>query len=279
VYPQYGVRTAIPAYVGPVGNDVEARSTYNGVYASVNKRLRHGVQFGLSYTRSRFESNNDASLGETGTDGSSQRPQSFFDYDAEWSVSQFDIPNRFVASYLWEIPGPKSGALRQILGGWQLSGISAYQSGRPFTVFIGVDSNGDGTTGSDRPNRSSAGCGVTWDADHRSFTNNGCYTAPLGTNGLPLQNGLGNGNAPRNGERSAGFWNTDLSLMKRFYLFGDTQLQIRADVFNAFNQDNYGIPTANMNSPSFGENPGTGQPGQSNGWGRRIVTLGAKFTF
>ena len=59
--------------------------------------------------------------------------------------------------------------------------------------------------------------------------------------------------------------------MKRFYLFGETQLQIRADVFNAFNQDNYGIPVSNMNSASFGQN--------TNNWGRRIVTLGAKFTF
>jgi hypothetical protein len=236
----------------------------------VNKRLRHGVQFGLSYTRSKFESNNDASLGEAGTDGSSQRPQSFFDYDAEWSLSQFDVPNRFVASYLWEIPGPKSGFLKQVLGGWQLSGITAYQSGRPFTIWIGVDSNGDGTTGSDRPNIN-GGCGVTWDDDHRGFTNNGCYTAPLGTNGLPLQNGLGNGSAPRNGERGAGFWNTDLSLMKRFYVFGDRQLQIRADAFNAFNQDSYGIPVSNMNSPSFGQN--------TNNWGRRIITLSAKFSF
>jgi hypothetical protein len=278
LYPQYGVRTSIPAYVGPGGNDVEARSEYNGVYAQVSKRLRHGVQFSVSYTRSKFESNNDASLGETGTDGSSQRPQSFFDYEAEWSVSQFDIPNRFVASYLWEIPGPKQGFLKHVLGGWQVSGISAYQSGRPFTVWIGVDANGDGTTGSDRPNRNGS-CHVTWDDEHRGFTNNGCFTAPLGTNNLPLQNGLANGSSPRNTERSAGFWNTDLSIMKRFYVFGERQLQIRADAFNAFNQDNYGIPTSNMNSPSFGQNPGTGQPGQSNGWGRRIITLSAKFSF
>ncbi len=270
VYPQYGIRTSIPAYVGPVGNDVEARSTYHGVYASVNKRFNRGLQFGFSYTRSRFESNNDASLGETGTDGSSQRPQSFFDYDADWSVSQFDVPNRFVANYLWEIPGPKSGVLKQVLGGWQISGITAYQSGRPFTIIIGVDSNGDGTTGSDRPNISGA-CGVTWDDDHRGFTNNGCYVAPLGTNGLPFANSLGNGSAPRNPERAASFWNTDLSLMKRFYVFGDRQLQIRADAFNVFNQDNYGIPVGNMNSGSFGQN--------TQNWGRRIVTLSAKFSF
>lgn len=281
VNPQFGIRTSIPAYVGPVGNDVEARSTYHGVYSSVNKRLKNGLQFGLSYTRSRFESNNDASLGETGTDGSSQRPQSFFDYDADWSVSQFDVPNRFVASYLWEIPGPKSGALRQVLGGWQLAGITAYQSGRPFTIGTGVDTNGDGTTGSDRPNRNGS-CGVTWDDDHRNFSNNGCYLVPLGTNNLPLANSLGNGSAPRNNERFNGYWTSDLSLLKRFYIFGERQLMIRADAFNVFNQDNYGASTnlstamTNLSSPNFGQNPGGPAP---NGWGRRIVTLSAKFSF
>ena len=268
VFPQYGVRTLIPAYVGPAGNSVEATSKYHGVYLSVNKRLANGLQFGGSYTRSQFKSNNDASLGETGTDGSNQRPQSMFDYEAEWSLSQYDVPNRFVVNYLYEIPGPKSGILKQVLGGWQVSGITAFQSGRPFTIGTGVDSNGDGTTGSDRPNRNGS-CNVTWDDLHMNFTNGGCYSAPLGTNNLPLSNALGNGNAPRNSERTASFWNTDLSLMKRFFLFGDRQLVIRGDAFNALNQNAYGLPNASLSSASFGIN-GTN-------YGRRIVTLSAKF--
>ncbi len=266
--PAWGVRTLIPAYTGPGGNDVEATSKYHGGYLSVNKRMANGLQFGASYTRSQFKSNNDASLGEGGTDGSSQRPQSMFDYEAEWSLSQFDVPNRFVVNYLYELPGPKSGILKQILGGWQISGITAFQSGRPFTIGTGVDSNGDGTTGSDRPNQNGS-CGVTWDGDHRGFTNDGCYTAPLGTNNLPLVNGLGNGTAGRNTERGAASWTTDLSLMKRFFLFGNRQLVVRADAFNAFNQDAYGIPVVSMSSASFGTN--------TNNWGRRIVTLSGKF--
>jgi hypothetical protein len=275
VDPRYGPRTLIPAYVGPAGNDVEARSEYNGGYVSLNKRLSHGVQLGLSYTRSKFMSNNDASLGETGTDGSSQRPQSMFDYAAEWSLSQFDVPNRFVVNYLYEIPGPKSGAWKQVLGGWQFSGITAFQSGRPFTIGTGVDSNGDGTTGSDRPNQNGS-CGVSWDGDHRNFTNNGCYSAPLGTNNLPLANALGNGSAGRNSERMAPFWTTDFSLLKRFHI-GKRQLIIRGDAYNALNQDNYGAATnlstamANMSSASFGQNGAN--------WGRRIVTLAAKFVW
>jgi hypothetical protein len=58
-------------------------------------------------------------------------------------------------------------------------------------------------------------------------------------------------------------------MMKRFFLFGDRQLVVRADAFNAFNQDQYGLPNASMSSASFGIN--------GNNWGRRIVTLSAKF--
>ncbi len=270
VFPQYGNRTLIPGYVGPGNNDVEARSEYNGVYVQVNKRLRWGVQFQTSYTYSKFESNNDASLGENGTTESSQRPQSMFDYEAEWAVSQYDRPHRFVAQYLVELPGPKSGFLRQVLGGWQLSGVTQFQSGRPFTILTGVDSNGDSNTGSDRPNL--VGGSLTWDKEHKTFTNNGYVATPLGTNNLPLANSQANGGSlPRNTERTASWWQTDLSLLKRFYLWGDKQIVIRADAFNVFNQDDYGLPTTSMTSSAFGQN--------TVNWGQRTITLGAKFVF
>ena len=268
VHPALGVRTLIPGYLGPGGNDVEAKSEYNALFVTANRRLRRGLMVNSSYTYSKWMSNNDASLGEGGTGQSSQRPQSMFDYEAEWSRSQFDRPHRLAVSYIWEIPGPRTG----VLGGWQLSGVTSGQSGQPFTIITGVDSNGDSTdTGlSDRPNINTSGSFV-WDNDHKGFTNNGYYTVPLGSNNLPLANSLGNGNAPRNSERGAAFWNTDLSLMKRFDLPGTAQFTVRADAFNLFNQDNYGAPVNSMNSTSFGLN--------TNNFGRRIIQLGGKFTF
>ena len=268
--PNIGSRITIPATVGPNDSDVEARSTYNAMYISAQRRLSNGLMVNASYTFSKWMSNNDASLGEGGTDGSNQRPQSMFDYEAEWSRSQFDRPHRFTAAYLWEIPGPKDGLLHVVLGGWQLSGVTQGQSGRPFTITTGVDSNGDTNLNSDRPNINPAGK-IVWDADHKTFKNEGYYVAPLGTNGLPLQNALGNGNAPRNSERGAGFWNTDLALMKRFNLPGTVTFTARVDAFNVFKQDSYGIPVGNMSSPSFGLN--------LNNWGRRTLQLGGKFTF
>jgi len=270
LHPAYGSRTLYGARVGPGGNDVEARSDYNAVFFSGTKRFSHGLQFNGSYTYSRYYSNNDAALGEPGTDGSSQRPQSMFNYEAEWARSQYDRPHRVTASYIWEVPGPKTGLLGYALGGWQLAGITQAQSGRPFTIFTGVDSNGDSNTGSDRPNIDPSGS-FTWDAEHRTFKNSGYYVAPLGTNNLPLANALGDGNAPRNTERGAGFWNTDLSLMKRFGAGGDRRLLVRIDAFNVFNQDSYGNPVNLMTSASFGQN--------TNNWGRRILQLSGKISF
>jgi hypothetical protein len=271
LFPDIGNRVLIPATVGPGGNDVEARSRYNAFFVSGQRRLTNGLQVNASYTWSQYESNNDASLGEGGTDGSSQRPQNMFDYDAEWSVSQYDRPHRFTAAYLWEIPGPRTGVLGQILGGWQVSGVTSGQSGRPFTIVTGVDSNGDANTGSDRPNVDGSGS-FTWDEDHRHFTNNGFYVVPLGPNGLPLTNSLsGGGNAGRNTERAAAFWNTDLALMKRFHITGTTRFIVRIDAFNVLNQDNYGKPVSTMSSASFGRN--------TNDWGRRILQLSGKISF
>ncbi len=269
-FPQFGVRTLIPAYVGPGGNDVEARSQYDALYVSANRRLSRGLQVTTSYTFSRWMSNNDASLGEGGTGQSSQRPQNMFDYAAEWSRSNFDRPHRLAVSYIWEIPGPKSGVLGQVIGGWELSGVTSGQSGATFTIQTGVDSNGDTNTGSDRPNIDPSGTFV-WDDRHRGFTNNGHYTVPLGSNNLPLTNSLGDGNAPRNSERAAAFWNTDLALLKRFRLVGRSRFTVRIDALNAFNQDNYAAPNNNMSSTSFGQN--------TNNWGRRIIQLSGKISF
>jgi hypothetical protein len=271
LYPQYGGRLLIPGYEGPGGNDVEARSSYHGGFVRLDKRYSNGLQFGGSYTYGRFFSNNDASLGEGGTAQSPQTPQSFFDYENEWSVSGFDRRHRLVFNYLWELPGPKTGVLGAIIGGWQVAGVTQTQSGAPFTIRTGVDSNGDGSAGGDRPDINPSGT-LTWNDDHSGFVNNGYYVTPLGTNNLPLANTMPNGgNAPRNGERGPSYWNTDLSLSKRFTFLGDRALTVRIDGFNILNQDNKGTPTNAMNSASFGEN--------TNNWGRRSFQFSGKVTF
>src|SRR5262249_46666404 len=156
----------------------------------------HGLQFGLSYTYSKNMSNNDESLNVAGLSPSSpQIPQDYLNYGAEKSPSVFDRTHRFVAHYIYEIPWFKStwaqtSAVRQVFSGWQFSGITSYQSGQPFTIVTGVDSNGNGA-GGDRPNFNPNGV-LTLDpqtGNWRTFTTSkvdGRFLAPLGSNGLPL---------------------------------------------------------------------------------------------
>ena len=271
VSPQFGSRVLIAT---------TAQSTYNSGFVRLDKRLSDGLQFGVAYTFSKLMSNNDESLGVGAiTTGSPQIPQDYLNITAEKSLSAFDRRHRLVANFLYEvplIPGQffKSGVGRQIFGGWEISGIVTRQSGQPFTILTGVDSNGNGA-GGDRPNvnpdRALVLDPVT--GDLRTFSDpNGRYFVPRGANGLPLNFSLGNGSLGRNTLRGPGFYNTDLSLQKRISMpWENHRLILRGDFLNLFNQDNYGNPVNNMSSTDFGRN--------LNNWGNRSITVSAKYSF
>src|SRR6185312_16229526 len=55
-----------------------------------------------------------------------------------WGLSQDDTPNVFLFGYSWEIPGAKhfKGAAGALLGGWNLSGVLRYESGRPLNIIM-----------------------------------------------------------------------------------------------------------------------------------------------
>jgi hypothetical protein len=266
VSPQFGSRVLIAT---------TSKSSYDALFASVNKRMSHGIQLGAAYTFSRLMSDGDESLALGFTASSPQVPQDYFDLDAEWSRSAYDRPHRLVVNYIWEIPFLKNSDndfLRNVVGGWQIAGVTQGQAGRPFTITTGVDSNGNGG-GGDRPSFTS-GCELTVDPDTgdlRTFKDPACFTVARGTNGLPIANSFGNGNLGRNTYRGPGFWQTDLSLSKRFRMGGDHVLLLRVDALNVFNHDNVGNPISNMSSASYGLN--------TNDWGERTMTLGVKYSF
>ncbi len=269
LFPQFGSRVSIAT---------TAQATYNAGFVSVNRRLSRGLQFGVAYTYSKLLSNNDESLGVGAiTNGSPQVPQDFLNIPAEKSLSAFDRTHRFVANYIYEAPiiwfAKNNGLLRRTFGGWEISGIVTRQSGQPFSILTGVDSNGNGA-GGDRPNFNPAGRIILDPVTNnfRSFTTSGTpFFVPLGSNGLPLNFSLGNGSLGRNTYRAPGFYNTDLSLSKRIKVDEVRQFIVRADFLNAFNQDNYGIPVNSLNSADFGRN--------LNNFGNRSITLAAKFRF
>ncbi len=273
VFPQFGPRVLIAT---------TAQSSYHSGFVSLTKRFRNGLQFTSAYTFSKNMSDNDESLGVGAiTAGSPQIPQDYFNVVAEKSLSVFDRPHRFVASWIYEIPWFKggwadNGFVNRVFSGWQLNGTFAVQSGQPFTILTGVDTNGNGG-GGDRPffnpNGTFAKDPVT--GDYRTFTNpllTGRYFLPVVSGGgAPIANSVGNGNLGRNTLRAPGFMNWDMGLITSIKIVESKEIELRVDAFNIFNQKNFGTPVVNMANPTFGTNVSNG--------GNRSLTLGAKFSF
>src|SRR6185295_622104 len=98
-----------------------------------------GTRLHASYTLSRSRNNVD-SLANFADLPEGQ------DINDELARSRQDVRHRFTLSAIAEVPRHLSG-----VGGIQLSGLVSLESGRPFTIFVGSDANGDGNPNSDRP--------------------------------------------------------------------------------------------------------------------------------
>ena len=241
-------------------------NNYNAGYLKFDRRLVNGLLIGANYTWS-------ASLGDS--DGGT-RLQDERNRHVEYGRNGNDRPHRFVVHYVWQTPG------KRFWSGWRFSGVSQWQSGRPFGITTGVDSNGDGTStiplGFDRPDYNPRGV-LRLDqvsGDWRSFSTpidgSGIFLTPLTTAGTPLQYSMPfGGNLGRNTFRGPGFVLWNMSVMKPFTITERIRLELRADSTNLFNHRNFGPPNASMSSPNFGRNE-SNPPS-------RVMLLGAKIRF
>jgi outer membrane receptor protein involved in Fe transport len=109
-----------------------------------------------------------------------------------------------------------------ILGGWRLSSVSHHQSGSPYTIRYAGDPTGGGLTG---------GC-----------SSRGCQSSRPGE---------------RNTERGKFINYADITLARSFPV-GPNKLEVRADMFNAFNNQNLlaGGYIALVGNPRFGQHSG-----------------------
>jgi len=161
----------------------------------------------------------------------------------------------------WFTTGVASGAVaRQVFSGWEIAGISEFQSGQPFTVRTGVDSLGTGRPDSARPDYNPAGVLLldSVEGNMRTFTSplvGGVFVTPLNALGTPLVTSMPfGGNLGRNTYRAPSFAATNLSLSKTFSITERWKVRVRNDVFNLMNHRNFGPPQNMMSAPTFGQN-------------------------
>jgi hypothetical protein len=283
--PRWGSRALLEA---------TGQAEYHAGYIRLEKKFSSGLQFGVNYTWSaNLSDSEDILIGDPLLVGSSPaNPQDYRDRHNEWARSVLDRPHRLAAQYTYRLPGfttSSNGFLRHALSGWQVSGFTELQSGQPFTIRVGTDVIGNGLSNASaaaRPNYNPNGILIE-DADTgnlRTFRipldGTGIVDAPHVTNPTTgavtyLRNSMEfGGNLGRNTFRGPGLANTNLSVLKRFSLPKEMQLQIRGDFINVFNHHNFANPDSNMtNASTFGLQTLTPVVDS------RQVLLGAKLTF
>ena len=126
-------------------------SFYNGLQANLTKRMSHGLQLQTAYTWS--HAIDDAPDPLNPAENNRSFPRNSFALRNERGSSDNDIRHRVAINYVWQLPFGKgqrfvaSGLMSKVLEGWQLSGITTFQSGHPYDVFYNVDVEHTGVSG------------------------------------------------------------------------------------------------------------------------------------
>ena len=241
-----------------------ASSTYNALQASLTKRLSRNFSAGLHYTWSTFIDDVTDVLPASTSDFN--RSQNSFDRHADRGRSGYDRPHRLTGNFVYELPfyQHQTGSTGKVFGGWQLNSFFTLQSGAPFTVTVGSDPTGSGNP--IRPN-------LNTNLDLSSMTIREILAAGGANLFLEPSREQRVGNAGRNILRSDGLNLVDFGIIKNTRLSENVRIQLRADMFNAFNSRNFGIPNGAINSGANFLNQWA-----TNGGNRRIV-LGARLAF
>jgi outer membrane receptor protein involved in Fe transport len=248
-------------------------SHYNGLQAKLDKRLGHGLTFGVAYTYSKSIDSASDFFG-SGANGSTIFPQNNYDTAAEKGLSDFDIRHRFVFNYVYSFPNLKSAwsAVPDRLGnGWQISGLVIAQTGQPFSVLTGANESSTGL-GDDRAN-------VTGNP------NAGPHTVAkfFNTAAFSLNAPLTFGDSGRNIVEGPGYKDWDFALLKNTSLEHGLTLQFRAEFFNILNHPNFALPNHVLTSPSFGALFQTPDVAENNvglgSGGPRLIQFAVKLLF
>jgi len=222
----------------PIGN-----SSYHGLAAQVNKRFSHNLQFVGAYTWSHSIDDGTATVFSTLIQP--RRPQDFQNYNTERASSGLDRRQRFSMSWVYETPWmskSKNGLLRNLLGNYTFSGTYIVETAMLATVQSGLDSNLNRDSAGDRVIINPAGTDRVG-SDATPLTNSaGSVVAYLATNPnaryIVAQQG-----AYANGGRSTlplrGINNFDLSFSKHVQVTEHKLIELRAEMYNAFNHSQF----------------------------------------
>ncbi len=272
-------RTPTPGLNGYSGYQIfanDAYSIYHALQATLSRRWGQNY-FQAAYT---FSKNIDAT--STGNTAFNTAYNDQSNINASRGISDFNRPHRLSVSYAYDLPffQHSSGVKRAALGGWQVSGVTIFQSGLPFSIYdssAGTGFLGQGSTpllGASLAPGASIASGLA-SGDLRQRVANG-YLNPAAfvpapqlypTQCLSDSNfcTTGFGDLGRNIYHGPFQQNWDVSFLKHFKIGERQDVRFAVDFFNIWNHTNFADPTvtdieaylANPTNSPFGKIVGT----------------------
>lgn len=228
-------------------------SVYNSLQISVMYRAIHGLTLQGAYTYSHEIDDTTGDLNQLSDP---------FNRELDRASGDFDRRHVAVFSYVYELPffrNSHHAAVKSILGGWELSGITMFETGTPLNITLSYDNLGLGGGTTSRPNVVS---GVSYPQTVNQWFNPGSFTAPA-----PLQFG----DAGRNSLYGPGRDNWNMSLFKAFQFSERARLEFRFESYNTFNHTQFNGVNTTFGNSNFGSVNSVYDP--------RVLQLGAKFLF
>ena len=236
-------------------------SRYNGLEFVLKRRLTKGIGYQLAYTYSVSKDTRSfdptfTTVSRGAAQSASSTPFDINNRNLNYAYSDFDRRHVLQATYVAELPigkgkaflGEIPKALDFIIGGWQLSGTMNWASGRPFTVYSGINTFSN-------VNQSFANCnGCSRDLGaliERNGTNFWFSEEAAAQFSQPLPGELGD--TGRNYFIGPRQFQTNASLLKRFRFTETVNFDLRVDALNLTNNASFGIPNATFNSGVLGQ--------------------------
>jgi len=256
---------AIPSAQRPSDNSMRP---YLG-YSSIRQRISdstsnyHSLQSYVTRRKGRLLFTGSYTFSKVLTDasGNGDNPENPYNRHYNYGPATFDRSHVIANTYSYSIPAPKyrNPFLKQAIMGWEISGITRYQTGAPLTFTANTSIGGR--------RADYIGGSVILPADQRGPNNwiNEAAFAPAVNDALG-NSGVGIGRGP-------GLFLVDSSLRKQFRMSKDGQrrLQFQAEMFNLLNHVNFRNPITNFTDVNFGTISSAGP--------QRNVQMGLKYYF
>ena len=233
-------------------------SSYNALQITGERRFSAGLSFQLSYVYSH-------SIDDIGATDANAGGLMVYNTRLDRANSDLNVPHRFVANWLYQVPLKLNGWKKQAFGSWQLNGILTLASGFPFDLSSPNTTNCCGS----RPDRVGNGNLPTSDRTVQHWFDTTAFREP----GL-----LQFGNSARNVLQGPGTKQLDFSAFKEFPFNESRRLEFRAEFFNIFNTPQFNNPNGTLGSAAFGTITSAGSPISFQRTSRQIQ-FGLKFYF